>query len=292
MKNVTINISLPDPLLEAVDKQAEIELRNRSELIREAVRDYLLKRNQDNPIDTFSHEEHKRLDSFKQELDPGRKWIILSLTYRPQPNNIKDIFGGENSPVTSLLEHPGGFRGMGWDLETLDRARPVAGEYLQVKNGIRKIIRIHRDGQVLLAGDDEFIGWGVNKDQEGDFSVNALATSELMTNFVKFGVDLSKFLQEKPSKIIFKTSFYNPKKEKVRLALVHKGMSFSEHSSSTVINANASEVSISLNDSFKLEKAAYFFVAELFYLFGLREDEFWYVDKETKEINLKVFRDN
>ena len=292
MKNTTINISLPQPLLEAADKQAETELRNRSELIREAVRDYLLKRNQDNPIDTFSDEEHKRLYRFKHELDPERKWIILSLTLRPQPNLVKNLFGGESSPITSLIEHPGGMRSMGWDLETLDRARPIAGEYLQVMNGIRKILRIYRDGQVLFAGDEEFIGWAVNKEPKEDFSVNALAVSELMTNFVKFGYDLAKQMEESPSKMILKTSFYNPKKEKVHLALVRKNMPFSDSSTSEVINADAPEVSLFLSsENFRLEKAAYLFISELFYLFGLREDEFWYVNKETKEINLDFFKE-
>ena len=239
-----------------------------------------------------SGEEHKRLDSFKHELDSERKWIILSLTLRSQPNLVKDLFGGESSPVTNLIEHPGGMRSMGWDLETLDRAKPVAGEYLQVMNGIRKILRIYRDGQVLFAGDEEFIGWAVNKEPSEDFSVNALAVSELMTNFVKFGYDLSKQMEESSSKMILKTSFYNPKKEKVRLALVHKNMPFSESSTPEAINADAPEVSILLSsENVRLEKSAYLFIAELFYLFGLREDEFWYVNKETKEINLDFFRE-
>lgn len=292
MKNATINISLPEPLLEATDKQAETELRNRSELIREAVRDYLLKRNHDNPIDTFSAEEHKRLDRFKHELDLERKWIILGLTLRPQPNLVKNLFGGESAPITSLIEHPGGMRSMGWDLETLGRARPIAGEYLQVMNGIRKILRIYRDGQVLFAGDEDFIGWAVNNEPKEDFSVNALAVSELMTNFVNFGNDLAKQMEESPFKMILKTSFYNPKKEKVHLALVRKNMPFSDSSTSEVINADAPEVSLFLSsENFCLEKAAYLFISELFYLFGLREDEFWYVNKETKEVNLDFFRD-
>jgi Arc/MetJ-type ribon-helix-helix transcriptional regulator len=292
MKNTTINISLPKALLDAADKQAETELRNRSELIREAVRDYLLKRGQDNPADTFTPTEYKRIDQFASELDTERKWVVLSLVYRSQPNRIKEIFGGENSPVTKLVEHPGGFRSMGWDLETLDRARPTAGEYLQVKNGIRKILRVYRDGQVLFAGDEEFIGWAVNKDQECKvFSVNALATSELITNFVRFGRDLSTSLDENPSKMILKAGFHNPHKETVRLALVHRNIPFPEASSPEAVNGFTPEVSIPLTKDFSLEKEGYKFLAEFFFLFNLREDEFWYVDKETKEVNLEFFKD-
>lgn len=294
MKTKTINISLPENLLNAADKQAETELRNRSELIREAVRDYLLKRGQENPTDSFGKEEHKRLDEFIQELDSERKWIVLSLVYRPQPNSVLDLFGGEASQVSKLIEHPGGFRRMGWDLETLDRAKPVAGEFLQVTNGIRKILRVYRDGQVLFAGDNEFVGWSVNKEPDSEtFFVNGIAASEVMTNFVKFGFELGKFTKETSSKMVLKAAFHNPKKQKVSLALVHKNIPFPKRTTPEIINASVKEVSINLlGEDFKLEKAAYQFIAELFYLFGLRDDEFQYVDKEKKEINLEFFKDS
>lgn len=294
MKNTTINISLPESLLQATDKQAETELRNRSELIREAVRDYLLKRGQDNPTDSFSKLEYKRLDDFIQELDSERKWIVLSLTYRSQPNSVKDIFGGESSPVTKLIEHPGGFRRMGWDLETLDRAKPVAGEFLQVTNGIRKILRVDRDGQVLFAADEEFLGWAVNKETNDDvFSVNGIAASEVMTNFVQFGFLLGEHMEEPVSKMILKVALHNPKKQKISLAMVHKNFPFSERTTPEIINASAREVSVSLSkENFSLEKAAYKFLAELFYLFGMREDEFKYVDRDKKEVNLAFFKES
>lgn len=293
MKNTTINISLPKTFLDAIDKQSETELRNRSELIREAVRDYLLNRGQESPTDSFSKQEHKRLDEFIQELDSERKWIVLSLVYRPQPNTILDLFGGEASQVTKLIEHPGGFRRMGWDLETLDRAKPVAGEFLQVTNGIRKILRVYRDGQVLFAGDDEFVGWAVNKEPVSEtFFVNGIAASEVMTNFVKFGFELGKFTKETLSKMVLKAAFYNPKKQKVSLAMVHKNILFPKYTTPEIINASVREVCINLSrENLKLEGAAYQFIAELFYLFGLREDEFQYVDKEKKEVNLEFFKE-
>lgn len=41
MKSVAIHITIPEELLREVDKQAEREQRNRSEILREAVRRYL-----------------------------------------------------------------------------------------------------------------------------------------------------------------------------------------------------------------------------------------------------------
>ncbi|MBI2036155.1 ribbon-helix-helix protein, CopG family [Candidatus Microgenomates bacterium] len=45
MPTQTFNIALPQELVKEVDKRAKIEYKNRSELIREALRVYLLKRN-------------------------------------------------------------------------------------------------------------------------------------------------------------------------------------------------------------------------------------------------------
>lgn len=42
MRTKTINLALPEDLLEAVDKVAEQEYRSRSELLREALRRYVL----------------------------------------------------------------------------------------------------------------------------------------------------------------------------------------------------------------------------------------------------------
>ncbi len=43
---VTVNISFDDDFLARIDKQAQLESRNRSELLREAVRMYLERRDQ------------------------------------------------------------------------------------------------------------------------------------------------------------------------------------------------------------------------------------------------------
>lgn len=44
MKTKIINISLPERMLQDADKVAQLESRNRSELFREAMRNYLLRR--------------------------------------------------------------------------------------------------------------------------------------------------------------------------------------------------------------------------------------------------------
>jgi len=63
MKTVTVNISFREELLECIDAVAKRESRTRSELIREAARDYIVKSSgkDDDVIDT-NHETKSRID--------------------------------------------------------------------------------------------------------------------------------------------------------------------------------------------------------------------------------------
>lgn len=50
MSTVTVNVSFQDTLLSAIDRVARGESRNRSELLREAAREYLERRNRWNDL--------------------------------------------------------------------------------------------------------------------------------------------------------------------------------------------------------------------------------------------------
>ena len=54
MKSSTVNISFNDELLKQIDQVAQQESRSRSELIREAARSYLERKNRWNQIFSFS----------------------------------------------------------------------------------------------------------------------------------------------------------------------------------------------------------------------------------------------
>lgn len=56
-----INISLPNKLLKLADKVAEKEARSRSELFREAIRDYVLRRAKWDELFTYSEKTAKKL---------------------------------------------------------------------------------------------------------------------------------------------------------------------------------------------------------------------------------------
>jgi len=203
MKAQTVNISIPDSLLDDADKQAEREHRNRSELFREALRLYLTEKGSVAFLESFTGIESKRVSEIVDFAQFGKdKIVILSCVFRPQPNKIVDIFAG-NSPVVQLVEKPPSFRHAGWDLQTLDRAKPIAGEYLQAANGDRKVLRVFRDGQIIAAGDSNFFGHGVNKDPDQPFALNGLAIAEFITNFVNFSLKLSEYLDIQSSSLIW-----------------------------------------------------------------------------------------
>lgn len=296
MNTKTINISLPENLLSAADKQAETELRNRSELIREALRTYLVNKSVSSD-DTFSKTERSRVRNilefanFKQE-----HIVVLSCVFRPQPNNILNIFGGSNSPVMALMENPPAFRGSGWDLQTLDHAKPVAGEFLEAVNGDRKILRLYRDGQIVFSGDEGFFGYGVNKDEDKDddnpsFSFNGLGIAEVIANFVNFSYKMSEFLSESPSKMILKIEVLNPDKKSLGLKNIVRNFPWPESVGTMYLDFAQREISVPITKEFKFEKVAYQLLAEVFYFFGLSEDHFWYVNKETKEVDLNFFKE-
>src|SRR4051812_2011724 len=106
-----------------------------------------------------------------------------------EPNRLKNLFASGPETIASVLERPPVFRYAGWSLETLDQAHIVGGEYLEVKNGPRKTIRVFEDGTVLLRADagPDFLGWGRD---EITFpkspQLHSLAAIEVTTLFVHF----------------------------------------------------------------------------------------------------------
>jgi CopG family transcriptional regulator/antitoxin EndoAI len=60
MKSSTVNISFNDELLKRIDQLAQQEARSRSELIREAARAYIARKNRWNQIFDFADKQAKK----------------------------------------------------------------------------------------------------------------------------------------------------------------------------------------------------------------------------------------
>jgi metal-responsive CopG/Arc/MetJ family transcriptional regulator len=61
MRATMINFSIPKALLQLLDKQAKNELKTRSELLRDAIRAYLIHRNQWNEVFSYGQKQAKKL---------------------------------------------------------------------------------------------------------------------------------------------------------------------------------------------------------------------------------------
>lgn len=139
---------------------------------------------------------------------------ILSAT-PDQPNRVKNIFHLGPSPrfVSGILEEPGAFRNAGWDMQTLDRARIRNGEFLELRNGPRKTLRLYEDGTFILRGEinGNFLGWS----QEGEFERNprlhTLAVIEFTTAFVYLYSQILPFLELEPQHVWFHLEIANGK---------------------------------------------------------------------------------
>lgn len=289
-ENKTFNISMPKALLDAIDKQAQTEFRNRSDLIREAARSYIANKGGLNVANKLTPEEELRI---KNTLDFGNfksePTIIISCSFRPQPNSVKNIFES-NSNVIKLLENPPTLRRMGWDLQTLDRARPIAGEYLELANGKRKLLRLYRDGQFVFSGGLAFFGHAVNQAQGNSPSFNLLSVAECIFNFVKFSEKLPECLKDKPESAIYKISISNPSLHDKNLVDVqaYDGLGTDKVGELT-IDWVERDIVVRSNDDLSAKKIAYMIYSEFSYFFGMRGDELWYVDKSIQEMDTSNF---
>lgn len=67
MDSQIVNISLPAKLLQLADKVADKEARSRSELFREAIRSYVLRKAQWNELFTYAQSRAKKLRKKKSK---------------------------------------------------------------------------------------------------------------------------------------------------------------------------------------------------------------------------------
>lgn len=67
MQTQTINISLPSGLMDELDLLAKKEFRNRSELIREAVRSYIREEREWEELFTYGQKQARKLGIRKEE---------------------------------------------------------------------------------------------------------------------------------------------------------------------------------------------------------------------------------
>lgn len=125
-------------------------------------------------------------------------------------SSVRNFF--EAGPLHELLEKPGELRRSGWDLNTRDYAKIVKGEYLELRNGERKVIRLYEDGSLLVraSAHADFLGWGRG---DAEFKrtprLNPVAVIEFTYNFTNLCAKLMEFLQPAPRTIEIRVEIKN-----------------------------------------------------------------------------------
>jgi hypothetical protein len=200
---------------------------------------------------------------------------VLGIT-PSQPNQVKHLFELGVGMPNELLEHPPTFRYAGWSLETLDRAKIVGGECLELRNGDRKVLRLHEDGTLAINGaiDDNFLAWGDRRPDQA-VHIHALAIIEFTTGFVYLYNSLIPTLASKPDHLRFHIEIVNGKIDGKLLRIVPfeintVGFLFKDGKRELSSENPTYSGTVSLDEfTADLDKIAFEIVSRLFLFFGV-----------------------
>jgi hypothetical protein len=97
---------------------------------------------------------------------------------------MPDDFYVDGNVFSELLRNPPSVRPSGWNLQTHDVPRIRRGEYWEVGNESRKLIRFYLDGSLVVAASagQDFLGW---RRAEKPNTLHALAAVEFIYEFAE-----------------------------------------------------------------------------------------------------------
>jgi len=115
---------------------------------------------------------------------------ILILGAAPKEKiKVPDDFYSNESIFFKTLQNPPRLRHYGWNLATLDTPRLKDGEYWELKNGDRKVLRLYSDGSFVVSGliSENFLAWkGGNENEDNEIkNLHALAVIEFTCEFIE-----------------------------------------------------------------------------------------------------------
>lgn len=205
-------------------------------------------------------------------------------------SSFKNFF--EAGPIRELLEKPGELRYAGWDLNTLDQARIVKGEFLELRNGERKLIRLYEDGSLIVRADasESFLGWGRG---EVDFKqkprLNPVAVIEFTYNFVNLCSKLAKLLQPSPKTVGIRVEIRNAFFENSKLYMIPYGIgTYAWHFDDEQYKAQEAsmvrEIDVSVDElTSRPDIVAYSLVQKIYTWFGISSEKIPYVSAEGEK---------
>lgn len=208
-----------------------------------------------------------------------------------ETSKLKRFFESGEDSVISLLQSPGEIRYAGWNLQTFDTPRIIKGEYLEVRNGDRKLIKLYEDGTLILRAlaDNNFLGWGQDRDSFiKSPRLNPIAVVELTYSFVDFYKNIASRFLIKPNSIKFRVDLKNTFIDGAKLYLTPYGLGtyawhFNDDKHPAPSNEMEREVEVSLDSlSESPSHVAYELVQKVYLWFGLEPKEIPYVAEDEK----------
>jgi hypothetical protein len=147
-----------------------------------------------------------RIDEVVQSVGYADRPYYALAAYTVPGIELKSIFLQGSDSIRSKLETPFVLRYAGFSLETLDKARTLAGQSIEVRNGDRKIIRLYRDGMLLLLASaaSDFLAWGKSIER-----INQLALIEVTYLFAVFYREVLKDMPQVPQTVQFLAKLSN-----------------------------------------------------------------------------------
>jgi hypothetical protein len=206
----------------------------------------------------------------------------------PEGNpSFKNFF--ETGPIKELLEHPGELRYAGWDLNTRAQARIVRGEFLEVKSGGRKLIRLYEDGTLIakVVADHTFLGWAHG---EGEFEdhprLNPVALLEFTFNFLNLAQQFFRLLDNPPRSVGLRVEIRNAFLRSSELYVIPYGTGtyewlFDDDRYKAPENSMVREITVSAEElTSRPEFAAYTLAERIYTWFGVPSEKIPYASIE------------
>lgn len=204
---------------------------------------------------------------------------------------IDNFFYETGNPIFELLKNPPYLRYMGWNLLTLDYPKIIEGKCWEVKNGLRKTIRLYQNGGFVTKApaDNSFLGWGQNNEEFLNYpKLNTLALAEYVYEFTEL---YRKLLGSFPlvNKVRFTAEMRNTKLTNGKQLLIHPYpvfspfYSFDFNTTNHIVNKDfiINEDILLKNNQYDSRYESYKLLSIIYNYFNVTSDKIPYTKKDN-----------
>ena len=184
-------------------------------------------------------------------------------------------------------------------MQTLDAARIVEGEYLQVRNGDRKVVDLYETGVLLVraAATDDLLAWSSAESHPDTLRLSPLAVIEFTYSFVELYRKFIELLSPQPALVTLRLQIENAKGDRTLYMFpygvnaVHWQHPLDHDRHPAPSNSKVWEFTIAAGE-LKAHPAivAYQLVERIYFWFGLQIEEIPYIktDDNVRMIDVEM----